>query len=144
MLLFHLSLLARPSSVPDSPLPLPLAPRTEMYDIVAESDLVILLMCGTFNPIHLMHLRMFYLAKQNLEMQGQCHVLGGVLAPHHDSTVRSEIRGAPSEVIPARHRVAMARRAVEGNSWLGVDAWAASRKTQPSYPAVLRRTGLDP
>eukprot|EP00947_MAST-08B_sp_MAST-8B-sp1_P004943 g4943.t1 len=106
---------------------------------VRTRDLVILLMCGTFNPVHLMHLRMFYLAKQHLEHQGRCHVLGGVLAPHHDSTVRAEIRGAPAEVIPARHRVAMARRAVDGNSWLGVDAWAASRKTQPSYPAILRR-----
>ena len=106
---------------------------------VRTRELVVLLMCGTFNPVHLMHLRMFYLAKQHLEDTCKCHVLGGILAPLHDSAVRQETRGAPCEVIPGRHRVAMATKAVEATSWLSVDSFAASRKSLLSYPAILRR-----
>ena len=108
-------------------------------DQLRTQRLVLLLMCGTFNPVHLMHLRMFYLAKQAMENQGRCHVLGGLLVPLHDSAVRQEIKGHPAEVIPARHRVAMAQKAVEATSWLGVDPWAASRRSLVGYPTILRR-----
>ena len=53
---------------------------------------VILLGSGAYNPIHKMHLRMFYIARRYLEERTEYEVLGGLVSPWHATEVRSRYR----------------------------------------------------
>lgn len=104
---------------------------------------VVLVTTGSYNPPHLMHLRMFYTAKrvrcrparafrgrtdawwpprpkgghppftipcsrpQHLEERTHYFVVGGLMSPAHEQTVRSINRNSPVLAIPAVHRVRM-------------------------------------
>ena len=75
---------------------------------------------------------------QYLMSKKEYQVVGGIISPSHDHAVRHKLRSLPSQIIPARHRVAMAEVAVEGSSWLTIDRWEISRKSSLEYPSVLR------
>ncbi|XP_055079087.1 retinoid-binding protein 7a isoform X3 [Periophthalmus magnuspinnatus] len=75
---------------------------------------VVLLACGSFNPITNMHLRMFELARDHLEDSG-FRVVKGIISPVGDGYKKKGL-------IEARHRLEMARLASE-NSWITVDSW---------------------
>ena len=80
---------------------------------------VILLGSGAYNPIHKMHLRMLYIARRYLEERTEFEVLGGLVSPAHATDVRSRFRQKPKEIIPPKHRLAMARAAV-GDSTVSI------------------------
>merc|ERR1719273_2297572 len=73
---------------------------------------VILLACGSFNPPTIMHLRNAVPGSK---------VVGGVLSPTHDAYEKSSL-------IPATHRLEMARRAVEASDWLRVSDWEVTQE----------------
>ena len=73
---------------------------------------VILVGSGVYNPLHRLHLRMFYLARQFLEGHSHFEVLGGIVSPSHSTAVRQKFRQKPKEIIPPKHRLAMARLSV--------------------------------
>ncbi|KAJ0067415.1 hypothetical protein NL108_006985 [Boleophthalmus pectinirostris] len=75
---------------------------------------VVLLACGSFNPITNMHLRMFELARDHLEDSGY-QVVKGIISPVGDGYKKTGL-------IEARHRLEMARLASE-NSWITADSW---------------------
>ncbi|CAL1605993.1 unnamed protein product [Knipowitschia caucasica] len=75
---------------------------------------VVLLACGSFNPITNMHLRMFELARDHLEESGY-QVVKGIISPVGDGYKKKGL-------IEVRHRLEMARLASE-NSWITVDSW---------------------
>lgn len=98
---------------------------------------VILVGSGAYNPIHKLHLRMFYIARKYLEEHTEFDVLGGLISPHHATEVRSRCRQRPREIIPPRHRLAMARLAVGDSNWLTVDPWEITRRRTMDYLSVL-------
>ena len=53
---------------------------------------VIMVGSGIYNPLHRLHLRMFYLARQFLEGHSHFEVLGGIVSPSHPTAVRSKFR----------------------------------------------------
>lgn len=112
--------------------------RRNMKTLQAGMKPVVFVLTGAFNPVHLQHTRIFYVARQFVQERRGMQVVGGLMSPQHDAAVRSQVRQAPAQLIPARHRVAMCELAVHGSSWLAVDRWECTRKVVMDYPSVLR------
>jgi len=98
---------------------------------------VVLVGRGKYNPIHKMHLRHFVIARQYLEERTKLSVLGGLLVPKHATEVRQRCRTRPQDIIPPRHRLAMARVAIGGSPWLTVDSWEITRRRILDYLSTL-------
>ncbi|CAM9163597.1 unnamed protein product, partial [Laminaria digitata] len=92
---------------------------------------------GTFNPVHKLHIRRFYLARNFLEAHKGMRVVGGIVSPSHPTLVRQRHRVRAAEIIPPKHRLSMARAAVGEGSWLAVDPWEVTRKRIMDYMSVL-------
>lgn len=87
--------------------------------MMAGLERVVLLACGSFNPPTIMHLRLFELARDYWRAtQGGrgSEVVAGVISPTHDSYKKSSL-------IPATHRLEMARRATKDSDWVHVSDW---------------------
>ncbi|CAM9641465.1 unnamed protein product, partial [Heterosigma akashiwo] len=72
-----------------------------------------------------------------LEERADAEVVGGVVSPTHPTMVRQKYRTRPREIVPPRHRLAMARLAVGDSSWLSVDPWEITRRRIMDYVSVL-------
>ncbi|KAG8142367.1 putative Nicotinamide-nucleotide adenylyltransferase protein, partial [Naja naja] len=92
---------------------------------------VILLACGSFNPITNMHLRLFELARDHLQETGKYKVVKGIISPVGDAYLKKGL-------ISANHRLTMARLATENSDWLEVDDWESSQKEWQETIKVLR------
>lgn len=84
---------------------------------------VVLVMCGSFNPIHSGHLSLFDAARKKIETNEGCVVIGGYISPVSDAYAKQGL--AP---FPARKRIIEA--AVAHHKYLELDDWEA---LQPSY-----------
>ncbi|CAM9568739.1 unnamed protein product, partial [Scytosiphon promiscuus] len=98
---------------------------------------VLIVGSGTFNPVHKIHIRRFYLARKFLETHKGMRVVGGIVSPSHPTLVRQRHRVRAAEIIPSKHRLYMARAAVGEGSWLAVDPWEVTRKRIMDYMSVL-------
>nr|XP_033777610.1 nicotinamide/nicotinic acid mononucleotide adenylyltransferase 1-like isoform X3 [Geotrypetes seraphini] len=92
---------------------------------------VVLLACGSFNPITNMHLRLFELARDHLHATGKYSVIKGIISPVGDGYMKKGL-------IDAHHRVVMAQLATKDSNWLDVDAWECQQKTWMETVRVLR------
>ncbi|KAM6435417.1 nicotinamide/nicotinic acid mononucleotide adenylyltransferase 1 isoform 5-T8 [Liasis olivaceus] len=92
---------------------------------------VVLLACGSFNPITNMHLRLFELARDHLHETGKYKVVKGIISPVGDAYLKKGL-------ISASHRVTMARLATENSDWLEVDDWESSQTEWQETIKVLR------
>jgi len=83
---------------------------------------VIFLACGSFNPPTNMHLRLFELARDHFRVHCPLStVLGGVISPTHDAYGKATL-------IPATHRVSMARLAVTNSPCVKVSDWEVKQE----------------
>ncbi|XP_065828314.1 nicotinamide/nicotinic acid mononucleotide adenylyltransferase 3-like [Oscarella lobularis] len=90
---------------------------------------VVLLACGSFNPITHMHLRMFETARDHLTKTKKCGVIhGGIISPVND---KYEKKG----LVAGFHRVAMVKAAVGSSDWINVDSWEVE---QPGWTVTRR------
>ncbi|KAJ8016601.1 hypothetical protein DPEC_G00008930, partial [Dallia pectoralis] len=92
---------------------------------------VVLMACGSFNPITNMHLRMFELARDFLEDTGQYIVVKGVISAVGDGYKKKGL-------IEAIHRVEMARLAIETSDWIKVDTWESQQPAWVETAKVIR------
>ncbi|KAG7477546.1 hypothetical protein MATL_G00070800 [Megalops atlanticus] len=92
---------------------------------------VVLLACGSFNPITNMHLRMFELARDYLEDTGQYRVVRGIISPVGDGYKKKGL-------IEASHRIEMARLATESSDWIRVDPWEGQLAEWVETAKVIR------
>uniref|UniRef100_A0AAY4DNB6 Nicotinamide-nucleotide adenylyltransferase n=1 Tax=Denticeps clupeoides TaxID=299321 RepID=A0AAY4DNB6_9TELE len=92
---------------------------------------VVLLACGSFNPITNMHLRMFELARDHLQDAGRCDVVKGIISPVGDAYQK---RG----LLEAQHRLKMARLAAETSDWISVDGWECVQPEWVETSKVMR------
>ncbi|XP_036316696.1 nicotinamide/nicotinic acid mononucleotide adenylyltransferase 1 isoform X3 [Pipistrellus kuhlii] len=98
---------------------------------------VVLLACGSFNPITNMHLRLFELAKDHMNATGKYRVIKGIISPVGDAYKKKGL-------ISAHHRVVMAQLATKNSGWVEVDTWESLQKEWVETAKVLRqvfRTG---
>ncbi|XP_066889787.1 nicotinamide/nicotinic acid mononucleotide adenylyltransferase 3 isoform X2 [Kogia breviceps] len=112
---------------------------------------VVLLACGSFNPITNMHLRLFEVARDHLHqtdkscvgsedlqgssfpscVSGRYEVIGGIISPVNDNYGKKDL-------VAARHRVAMARLALQTSDWIQVDPWESEQVQWTETVKVLR------
>ncbi|XP_069335414.1 nicotinamide/nicotinic acid mononucleotide adenylyltransferase 1 [Eulemur rufifrons] len=97
----------------------------------SEKTEVVLLACGSFNPVTNMHLRLFELAKDYLNGTGKYRVIKGIISPVGDAYNKKEL-------IPAHHRVIMAELATKNSKWVEVDTWESLQKEWTETIKVLR------
>jgi len=81
---------------------------------------IILLSCGSFNPITHMHLRLFELAKDALNRTGLFDVIAGFISPVNDAYGKEGL-------LPATHRLEMIRLATQTSDWIKLDDWEAKQ-----------------
>ncbi len=91
---------------------------------------VVLLLNGSFNPIHINHVRMLELVRDFIGRESgtasDWQVLGAYLNVTNDRNLCRKLE--PKEFCPAKHRVAMARLSVKDSDWIMVDSWQAAQK----------------
>lgn len=100
-------------------------------------DVIVLVASGAYNPVHMLHVRAFYVARQYVESNYKFPVVGAFLSPSHDTFVRAKHRRNPREMIPKRHRLALAEAAVASSSWIEVDKWEITRRRVLDYLSTL-------
>ncbi|XP_066565382.1 nicotinamide/nicotinic acid mononucleotide adenylyltransferase 3 [Amia ocellicauda] len=92
---------------------------------------IVLLACGSFNPITNQHMRLFELARDHMHQTGQFEVIEGIVSPVNDEYGK---RG----LVSAKHRVAMARLALQTSDWIRVDSWESEQQQWSETVATLR------
>ncbi|CAN8198790.1 unnamed protein product [Coccothraustes coccothraustes] len=92
---------------------------------------VVLLACGSFNPITNMHLRLFELAKDYFHETGKYKVIKGIISPVGDAYKKKGL-------ISANHRVTMAKLATKNSDWVEVDDWESCQSEWLETLKVLR------
>ncbi|KAF7092017.1 hypothetical protein CFC21_094540 [Triticum aestivum] len=92
---------------------------------------VVLVATGSFNPPTYMHLRMFELAKDELQQRGYS-VLGGYMSPVNDAYEKKDL-------LPAAHRARLCELACGNSSFVMVDPWEAMQKGYQRTLTVLSR-----
>ncbi|KAM5231191.1 nicotinamide/nicotinic acid mononucleotide adenylyltransferase 3 isoform 5-T14 [Hipposideros larvatus] len=92
---------------------------------------VVLLACGSFNPITNMHLRLFEVARDHLHKTGMYQVIGGIISPVNDNYRKKDL-------VAAQHRVAMVRLALQTSDWIRVDPWESEQAQWMETVKVLR------
>ncbi|KHO02060.1 putative nicotinate-nucleotide adenylyltransferase [Metarhizium album ARSEF 1941] len=91
---------------------------------------LIIVACGSFSPVTLLHLRMFPMALDHAKNIG-FDVVGGYLSPVGDAYKKNGL-------VRAHHRVNMCRLAAENTSkWLMVDTWEAENHLYMPTARVL-------
>ncbi|KAM4821618.1 nicotinamide/nicotinic acid mononucleotide adenylyltransferase 3 isoform 1-T2 [Thomomys bottae] len=92
---------------------------------------VVLLACGSFNPITNMHLRLFEVARDHLHQTGVYRVVQGIISPVSDHYGKKDL-------VASHHRVAMARLALQTSDWIRVDPWESEQAQWIETVKVLR------
>ncbi|XP_019367308.1 PREDICTED: nicotinamide/nicotinic acid mononucleotide adenylyltransferase 1 [Gavialis gangeticus] len=92
---------------------------------------IVLVACGSFNPITNMHLRLFELAKDYLQETGKYKVIKGIISPVSDAYRKKGL-------INASHRVTMAKLATQSSDWVEVDDWESCQNEWSETLKVLR------
>ncbi|KAM9789833.1 nicotinamide/nicotinic acid mononucleotide adenylyltransferase 3 [Neosynchiropus ocellatus] len=92
---------------------------------------VVLLACGSFNPITNQHMRLFELAKDHMQNTGQYQVVGGIVSPVSDGYGK---RG----LVQSKHRVEMAKLALQSSTWVTVDDWESRQPDWTETVVTLR------
>lgn len=91
---------------------------------------VVLLACGSFNPVTNMHLRMFELARDHLSSSSSVEVVCGLMSPVADSYSKAGL-------VPATHRCRMLSLALASNPWVRLDTWECEQKCWTETRRVL-------
>ncbi|XP_004705497.1 nicotinamide/nicotinic acid mononucleotide adenylyltransferase 1 [Echinops telfairi] len=97
----------------------------------SEKTEVVLLACGSFNPITNMHLRLFELAKDYMNGTGKYRVIKGIISPVGDAYKKKGL-------LPAHHRIIMAELATKNSKWVEVDTWESLQNEWIETAKVLR------
>ncbi|XP_041659245.1 nicotinamide/nicotinic acid mononucleotide adenylyltransferase 3 [Cheilinus undulatus] len=81
---------------------------------------LVLLACGSFNPITNQHMRLFELARDHMHSTGRYQVVGGIVSPVSDGYGKQGL-------VLAKHRIAMAKLALQSSNWVTVDEWESQQ-----------------
>lgn len=102
-----------------------------------KTEVIVLVSSGAYNPIHMLHIRAFYVARQYVESNYKFPVVGAFMSPSHDTYVRVKNRRNPREMITKRHRLGLIETAVASSSWIEVDKWEITRRRVLDYLSTL-------
>lgn len=92
--------------------------------------LAVLVMPGSFNPVHTQHIRALEVARAALEREGWA-VAGGYLAPSSDDYLTGKLN---RQILSLSRRIELCGLATQESDWLGVCPWGEFS----SYRACIR------
>ncbi|KAG8568367.1 hypothetical protein GDO81_013969 [Engystomops pustulosus] len=92
---------------------------------------VVLVATGSFNPITVMHLRLFELGRDYLHGTGKYKVVKGIISPVSDGYKKKGL-------VEGSHRLEMAQLATKNSDWIEVEPWECSKKDWTETETVLR------
>ncbi|XP_037538231.1 nicotinamide/nicotinic acid mononucleotide adenylyltransferase 3 [Nematolebias whitei] len=92
---------------------------------------LVLLACGSFNPITNQHMRLFELARDHMHCTGQYDVVGGIVSPVSDGYGKQGL-------VLAKHRIAMAKLALQSSDWVKVDEWESQQSDWTETVVTMR------
>ncbi|MBX9952510.1 MAG: hypothetical protein K2Y39_25275, partial [Candidatus Obscuribacterales bacterium] len=95
--------------------------RIASLDAEDSRPVVVLLMTGSFNPIHKGHLESMEIARQELESRGY-FVAGGYMSPSHHSYVCEKLG---NQALPPQQRLELCHLATADSDWLMASGWEA-------------------
>ena len=98
-------------------------------------DLVVLLACGAYNPLHWGHLEILKLAKYGVEASGAT-VIGGFMSPAFDEYVKRKGDSTGESWAGAVDRLDMVQLATIDSNWLCPYAWEALQTVMHPASAV--------
>ncbi|RDD40565.1 Nicotinamide/nicotinic acid mononucleotide adenylyltransferase 1 [Trichoplax sp. H2] len=98
---------------------------------MASKSPLILLACGSFNPITHMHLRLFENARDAMNATGYYNVKAGIVSPVHDSYKKEGL-------ISSKHRLEMCNIALQTSDWIRCNDWECRRSEWSRTVEVLR------
>ncbi|XP_070210007.1 nicotinamide/nicotinic acid mononucleotide adenylyltransferase 3-like isoform X2 [Littorina saxatilis] len=114
---------------------------------MATTPKVVLIACGSFNPVTNMHMRMFELGRDALNKTGRFHVIEGIISPVSDHYKKKAITMNPlgSDLAPAKHRTHMIKQAIKTSDWIRLDTWESEQSQWLETEKVLthHREALD-
>jgi nicotinic acid mononucleotide adenylyltransferase len=99
--------------------------------------LAVLVMSGSFNPVHAQHIRALEVARMALERAGWA-VAGGFLAPSSDAYLKDKLT---SQISSLNRRIELCGLATQASDWLSVFPWGefSSYKTCTRLREQLER-----
>lgn len=77
---------------------------------------LVLVACGSFSPMTFLHMRMFEMAKDQIEASRRYQLLGGFVSPVSDAYRKPGL-------VEAKHRVTMCELGLKHSTWINVDRW---------------------
>ncbi|TWW72697.1 nicotinamide/nicotinic acid mononucleotide adenylyltransferase 3 [Takifugu flavidus] len=92
---------------------------------------LVLLACGSFNPITNQHMRLFELARDHMHRTGQYQVVSGIVSPVSDNYGKQGL-------VLAKHRTAMAKLALQSSNWVTVDEWESQQPDWTETAVTMR------
>ncbi|XP_071792644.1 nicotinamide/nicotinic acid mononucleotide adenylyltransferase 1-like [Asterias amurensis] len=110
--------------------PLPMSTQCSCEKMAAPTK-VVLLACGSFNPITNMHLRMFEIAKDYLHRIGNFQVISGIISPVHDAYGKKGL-------VSAKHRLEMCSQALKTSDWIKLNSWETEQEGWTETAKTLR------
>ncbi|KAF9979028.1 Nicotinamide/nicotinic acid mononucleotide adenylyltransferase 2 [Actinomortierella ambigua] len=110
--------------------------RLDSDDLAKEK--IVVLLTGSFCPVHLQHTEILEAAKREIEASGNSVVLGGFLSPSHDSYVGAKL-WREALVLNSDQRIALCQAQTQGSDWIDVDRWEANQEEFYDYYEVARR-----
>ncbi|KAL2358878.1 nicotinamide-nucleotide adenylyltransferase 2 [Cryomyces antarcticus] len=108
-------------------------PTTRLSESMEDNSKTPLLLvsCGSFNPITFLHLRMFEVCRDWVRSNTpHFTVCGGIISPVSNAYGKANLA-------PAHHRVAMAKLSTKTSSWIAVDTWESENKEYIPTALVL-------
>lgn len=103
---------------------------TQSMRKVDNVDKVLLVACGSFDPITNMHLRMFEVAKDALKLEKN-YEIKGLISPVNDNYPYKALE-------PSKHRNEMVRLSTHTSSWISLSEWESQREGWLKTLQVLR------
>jgi len=100
---------------------------------------VVLLLSGSFNPVHKMHIHTFEVAKKHLQLDNpNLFVVGGYIAPSSDSYVLGKLQ---KEAMTLGHRSSMCGIETRKSDWIEVCNWglASGHTVTREITEILKR-----
>lgn len=81
-----------------------------------DKDPLVLIACGSYSPVTMMHLRIFEEARDYLHRNSNYEVVGGFLSPVNDEYKKKGLAAG-------QHRLKMAQLATDSSDWLNVSSY---------------------
>jgi nicotinamide mononucleotide adenylyltransferase len=109
------------------------AHRLQMQQREQDRIPLVLVACGSFSPVTILHLRLLEMGRDHFRMNTQYEVVGGYFSPVSDVYRKNGLA-------PSHHRVRMCELATEESpDWIMVDPWEALQPRYTPTAAVLDR-----